>query len=121
MGSALDLWTAFREGAFNKSIRPWLGYLMLLEDCTESRSPVKVSEPHFPVFKEFKSASYAKRYELFCRKLVREGHYSAACFLTSQVTEGLQGRYVEPSPDINLLTFVRSLSAHVQTHVTTSR
>lgn len=36
MGSALDLWTAFREGAFNKSIRPWLGYLMLLEDCAES-------------------------------------------------------------------------------------
>lgn len=25
MGSALDLWTAYREGAFNKTIRPWLG------------------------------------------------------------------------------------------------
>ena len=32
IGSALDLWTAYREGAFNKTIRPWLGYLFLLED-----------------------------------------------------------------------------------------
>lgn len=25
MGSALDLWTAYREGAFNKTVKPWLG------------------------------------------------------------------------------------------------
>jgi len=62
MGSALDLWTAFREGAFNRTIRPWLGYLFLLEDCDRSRSPVKVREPHFEVFPEFDGASYAKRY-----------------------------------------------------------
>ena len=119
MGSALDLWTAFREGAFNKSIRPWLGYLMLLEDCEESKSPVKVSEPHFSVFKEFKNASYMKRYELFCRKLVREGHYSAACFLTSPAVRGLQGEYYESSADLSLAMFLKSLSAHVKAHGTT--
>lgn len=116
MGSALDLWTAFREGAFNKSIRPWLGYLMLLEDCPASQSPVKVAEPHFKVFKEFKNASYAKRYELFCRKLVREGHYNAACFLASQAAGGLNGAYSEPATDLTLTAFVTSLSAHVQAH-----
>lgn len=26
LGSATDLWTAHREGAFKDSIRPWLGY-----------------------------------------------------------------------------------------------
>ena len=30
MGSALCLWTAYREGAFNKTVRPWLGYMFLL-------------------------------------------------------------------------------------------
>jgi hypothetical protein len=83
MGSAPDLWTAYREGAFNKTIRPWLGYVFLLEDCPASHSPVKVKEPHFKVFPEFLKASYAKRYELFCRKLVRERHYDAAAFLMS--------------------------------------
>ena len=116
MGSALDLWTAFREGAFNKSVQPWLGYLMLLEDCDGSRSPVKVAEPHFQVFKEFKGASYAKRYELFCRKLVRERQYTAACFLTSSAKTGSAGNYTEPANDLNLESFLVSLSAHVAAH-----
>lgn len=34
LGSATDLWTAFREGAFGADRpRPWLGWVMLLEDC----------------------------------------------------------------------------------------
>jgi len=67
MGSALDLWTAFREGAFNQGIQPFLGYFFMLEDCPASQRPVRVQEPHFRVFPEFVDASYAKRYELFCR------------------------------------------------------
>lgn len=118
MGSALDLWTAFREGAFNStSVRPWLGYLILLEDCPESQAPVKVNEPHFQVFKEFQGASYARRYELFCRKLVRERHYDASCFLTSHASRGLAGEYTELATDLTLEAFVRSLDAHIRAHV----
>jgi len=62
IGSAVDLWTAYREDAFNTTIRPWLGYIFLLEDCQESRVPVRVKEPHFAVLPEFKDASYALRY-----------------------------------------------------------
>ncbi|HEO71226.1 MAG TPA: restriction endonuclease, partial [Candidatus Hydrogenedentes bacterium] len=75
LGSALDLWTAFRENAYRRVIRPWLGYLFLLEDCPESRKPVSVREPHFAIFSEYREASYEKRYELLCRKLVIERHY----------------------------------------------
>ncbi|MFA5354237.1 MAG: PaeR7I family type II restriction endonuclease, partial [Thermodesulfovibrionales bacterium] len=113
MGSALDLWTAYREGAFNKTVKPWLGYLFLLEDCAESRRPVKVREPHFQVFQEFKDASYAKRYELFCRKLLRERHYSSSVFLLSGRKEGLEGISKEPAEDLTFDLFARSLAAHV--------
>ena len=109
MGSALDLWTAFREGALNKTARPWLGYIFLLEDCPASRSPVKVREPHFSVLPEFQHASYAKRYELFCRKLVRERHYNSAAFLISEKTQGSRGQYIEPAEDLRFIHFVRSL------------
>jgi hypothetical protein len=112
MGSALDLWTAYREGAFNKTIRPWLGYLFLLEDCEGSRRPVKVKEPHFTVFPEFVNASYAKRYELFCRKLVRERHYDASVFLMSEPKRGLKGAFTEPAEDLAFLQFSQSLNAH---------
>ena len=79
IGSAADLWAAYREGAFTPSARPWLGYLMLLEDAPASMASVRAREPHFAVFPEFKEASYAKRYEILLTKLVRERLYDAAC------------------------------------------
>lgn len=84
MGSSLDFWTAYREGAFLESPTPWLGYLFLLEDHPRSTTPVRNAQPHFKVFKEFDGASYAERYEKFCRKLVLERWYSSACFLMSK-------------------------------------
>ena len=113
IGSAVDLWTAFREGAFSGSARPWLGYLFLLEDCEESRAPVGVSEPHFKVFEEFRGASYARRYELLCRKLIRERHYNAVAFMTSDKTSGLQGRYSAPVDELAFAGFAASLIGHV--------
>jgi hypothetical protein len=113
MGSALDLWTAYREGAFRTSPQPFLGYFFMLEDCAASQRPVRVKEPHFPVLPEFVEASYAKRYELFCRKLVLERHYSSTAFLMSNRQTGLQGEYRIPAGDISLDQFARSLIAHV--------
>jgi hypothetical protein len=116
LGSSLCLWTAFRDGAFNKTVKPWLGYVFLLEDCPRSRSPVSVSEPHFKVFPEFVNASYSKRYELFCRKLVRERNYDAAAFLTSEEVTGLQGIYGEPAEDLSMKLFAKGLTAHVSAY-----
>ena len=116
IGSAVDLWTAYREKAFNLDVKPWLGYLFLLEDCPRSQSPVSVQEPHFPVFPEFKTASYAKRYELLCRKLVRENKYSMAAFLLSESKAGAGGAYSEPAPDLTFSALARSLVAHVAAH-----
>lgn len=113
MGSALDLWTAFREGALNKTVKPWLGYFFLLEDCPKSNSPVKTREPHFQVLPEFKNASYAKRYELFCRKLVREKHYSASAFMKANRLSGLAGDYSEPAEDLSFVLFVKSIIAQI--------
>ena len=89
IGTAQDLWTAFREGAFDKSHRPWLGWLMLIEDCPASRTPVSVSEPHFPVFPEFKNTSYMMRYEQLLRKLVRERLYDSSALLASTEKQGM--------------------------------
>ena len=115
IGSAVDLWTAFREGALNKTTQPWLGYVFLLEDCPASRRPTSMREPHFEVFPEFKGASYARRYELLCRKLVRERHYTNSAFLLSQKREGSRGRYEEPAADLTFESLAQSLYGHVAT------
>jgi hypothetical protein len=113
MGSALDLWTAFREQAFCSGVRPWIGYMFLLEDCLASVKTVGVKEPHFKVFSEFRDSSYAKRYELFCRRLVLERHYDCSAFLMSNSVKGIKGDYSEPASDLTFQTFANSLVAHV--------
>ncbi len=111
LGSATDIWAAYREGAFKPSSRPWLGYLMLLEEASESMRPVRAQEPHFEVFEEFKNASYAKRYEILLTKVVRERLYDSACFLMSNRETGPSGEYREPSSELSFGSFINSLMA----------
>jgi hypothetical protein len=85
--------------------------MMLLEDAPGSSRPVRAQEPHFKVFPEFKSASYAKRYEILLTKLVRERLYDSACFLLSNSTNGPKGRYKEPATELNFEKFMASLLA----------
>lgn len=113
MGSAVDIWTAFRERAYLDSAQPFLGYFFMLEDCEASNRPVGVQEPHFKVLPEFRDASYMKRYELFCRKLVLERHYTATAFITSTIQDGLRGAYKTPAEDLSVERFVKMLMGHL--------
>ena len=110
LGSSTDLLTAYREGKVAPSQRPWLGWLMLLEDSPRSVAQVRVAEPHFAVFPEFKQTSYAQRYALFRERLMRERLYDAARLLLSDPTSGLQGAYREPNPETDFRSFLASLT-----------
>lgn len=111
IGNAEDLWTAYREGVFKPSEKPWLGYLILLEHEARSASPVSVNEPHFKVLPEFEGASYAKRYELLCLKMMRERLYDSACFLLSGKKGGARGEYSEPCSELAFRNFAASLTS----------
>ncbi|MDP1696814.1 MAG: PaeR7I family type II restriction endonuclease [Xanthomonadaceae bacterium] len=102
IGSAADLWVAHHHGAYGDAPRPsrnrvressaallnpsmqsdprppFLAWLMLLEECDASLAAVRCDEPHFRVFDEFRSASYAQRYQVLCERLVERQLYSAA-------------------------------------------
>ncbi len=113
IGTAVDLWTAYREGAFGESARPFVGWLMLVEDCEESRAPVKDASPHFPVFQDFQSASYLDRYDILCKKLVHEQLYSSATVIGSTRAASRTGEYAEFSKLTGLKTFVASFAGHI--------
>jgi type II restriction enzyme len=113
IGTAHDLWTAYREGAFSKQPRPFVGWLMLVEDAFESRSPVKDNSPHFPVFEEFKDASYLQRYDLLCQKLAQEQLYTTASVIASPRTAADSGDFSSLSSMTSLKTFVASLAGHI--------
>ena len=126
VGSAKDIWTAFREGRFGQAPPPFLGYLFLLEDRENVKIPVTNKEPYFPVdpefrgeprlkskspLKQYQGVSYSKRYELLCRRLVLERLYSAAGFImaTNSRTTGI----TQPAEDLTFHRFAAALRGHV--------
>ncbi len=136
IGSAKDFWTAHREKAYelsnftksdmfsekSKDIKPpFLGYLMLLEECVDSTCNVKMEEAHFKIFPEFKNTSYSNRYQLLCEKLVVEGLYSSASLIFSDREEGKTiGRYTSPteslSPKSLFADFAGRLLSSIETY-----
>jgi hypothetical protein len=86
---------------------------MLVEDAAGSRMPVRDSSPHFPVFKEFQGASYLKRYDVLCQRLMQEQLYSTAALMTSPRTGAAPGSYGQMSDMTSFKTFVTSLAGHV--------
>jgi hypothetical protein len=119
VGSGYDFQCAYREGAFQPSARPWIGFFMLLEDSPAATEAVAIREPHFPVFPEFKQCSYEDRYRLLCQKLVREKLYDASCLIMSDQIGGLRGKFREPDPEVGIRNFAASLHARVAAHVRT--
>lgn len=113
IGTAVDLWTAYRERAFGDIPRPFVGWLMLVEDCKGSRSMVKDVSPHFPIFPEFAGASYSDRYNILCRKLVQEQLYTVASLLLSPSSAIKNGQYAELSEMTSMKTFITTLAGHI--------
>lgn len=126
IGSAADLWVAHHHGAYgggtNRSRNqvsddapallnpvitsdprpPFLAWLMLLEECDASLRSVRCDAPHYPVFAEFEGASYARRYQILCERLVERQLYSAAALELTQSGENTH-RAMSPATSIRNL------------------
>lgn len=113
IGTAHDLWTAYREGGFGKHPRPFIGWLMMVEDAPESRRPVNDRSPHFPIFPEFQGASYLKRYDVLCQRLIQEQLYTMASVIASPRTAAQSGAYEALSDMTSLKTFVTTFAGHI--------
>jgi hypothetical protein len=109
IGCAVDLWTAYKWKGFYDQMPPWVGYLILVEKVEKSISPVSVYEPHFKVRDEFYNTSYIHRYNLLCKKLMIERHYSGACLLWSTANLSYGSIDIATSLDSFLLSFVAFL------------
>ncbi len=119
LGTATDIWTAYREGAFGpKAIRPWIGWLMFLEDCTSSERQVGSTSNHFDILEAFRNTSYRQRYEIMLRRMVLEKLYDGAALILScrpGSSTNDAGDYVEPSDDLSMKRFLAGLGGNVRT------
>lgn len=86
---------------------------MVVEDAPRSRASVKEKSVHFPVFPEFRGASYLQRYDLLCQRLTQEGLYTAASVIATPRSAMKSGAYAELSPLTGLKSFVSSFAGHI--------
>jgi hypothetical protein len=110
LGNSVDLWRAFQAGVLGAH-PPWLGYLFFLEDAPGSTRPVGLAKAVFEHDPVFNDTSYADRYRILCQRMVLERHYNAATLLMSP--RSMQGTFREPSPDLRIETFLKSLFGHL--------
>jgi Restriction endonuclease XhoI len=115
IGTSHDLWTAYRDGAFGTQVRPFVGWLMVVEDSPKSRATVREASPHFPVFPDFVGSSYLQRYDILCQRLAKEQLYSSASVIATPRSSVSDGSYCELSTMTGLRSFVISLAGHIAT------
>lgn len=115
IGNAEDIWTAYREGRFGGHPAPFLGYFFLLEDCGRVHFPVANVEPYFAVDPVFRGASYARRYEILCQRLVLERKYTGACLTLA--TNKSPTEVTFPADPLNFRRFAAAIDAHARAFV----
>lgn len=109
IGSATDLWTAFREGEFETCGQPWAGYMMVIGDDDKSNCPVKNHSNHYPVLPEFENASYMDRYAILCRKLISERLYNGCALLATKD----ENHFRDIDHTISIRQFIASLQGYL--------
>jgi hypothetical protein len=115
---AVDFQAVFRRGTFGECIKPFVGYLCLLEDSPASRAPIKNILPNFSLVPEYRNASYADRYNIFCKKLIMDGLYTAAAVICTPRSASKSGEYSEMSDMTGLQSFIATLAGHVSAKAT---
>ncbi len=115
IGSASDLWAAFEKGLMGTSPRPFLGYFFLLEDSADAhRQRERYAEPYFTVDSEFEGASYSRRYEVLCRRLIRQRLYDSACLVLATDEAPTRISHPNGADDLTFARFVSDVRAAAQ-------
>lgn len=109
-GQSLDILRAAREHLLGP-IRPWFGYLMLLEDHEDSRAPRRTpTNGDFPPDPAFHQASYLERYRIAFERLRLEGDLDAVCLASSDHATASVG-YIDQTMSFN--AFAAAIHARV--------
>lgn len=120
LGSACDFRKAQSEGLFGPGAAPFLGYFILVEDAPGSREAVNARSPHFPTDPCFQGASYQRRMQLMCERMVQQQLYACAATLTTP-TSSTVGDYTNLTAHTSYRHLLTRLASHLQGETETDR
>ena len=109
IGNAVDLLRAYDAGLIG-SIRPWLGFVMILEKSDESTSVSDPALAMFPVDSVFRQTSYLDRYRILFQRLIDDGIYNAAVVVA---TEKGKPDIEESVPGLSIADFTTEVTRRI--------
>lgn len=109
-GTEMD--TLSRKQAFGPGLRPWFGWLVLLEDSPAITQPLPATETFFRILDEYRDSSQAGRCERILRDLERHRHFDACSLLLCNEERKQSGDYREPARDLGIKRFLAHLAGH---------
>lgn len=111
LGLAADSQMAVERGLFGR-LRPWFGFIMLVERAPKSLLPVAVPRNMpFPADPIFTGASYIERYRIFFERMVVEGNYDAVALITA---EDGSPDFIEPSVSLSLANLEAAIRSRIE-------
>lgn len=137
LGSGVDIKEAFEEDAFEGLTRLFTGYLILVEDCQETRASVQIQMKQFRAMEEFMlnpetredvyvrnaegefpaidGVSYINRFDILCRRLMQKNLYTAASVIKTPRSAIADGEYSAVTRETSIKAFLASLASHTET------
>jgi len=136
LGSGLDLKEAFAEDAFEGLNSAFSGYILVVEDCKQTATNVKIQMKNFRAMTEFMAypedrdakyvrgsngsfpsidgVSYLKRFDILCKHLMKKKLYTSACVISAHREPGDGVVYDEVTPETSVMFFLAALAGHAQ-------
>lgn len=110
IGQSLDIWRATREHLLGP-IRPWFGYVMVLEADVKSTRSQTPKNTLLPIDAAFDKASYVDQYSIALDRLRLEGDMNAVCLATTSKLADAPVTY--PQDSMTFSRFARSLRLRI--------
>lgn len=111
IGNATDLWLLHSRKAAFGPVRPWCGFMFLLEDYEKTSYPVQQRASPWPLEPEFRGSSYKDRGAILSSRMMAEGLYDAVCYVTSNADPTKPAE--EPIAELTWQRFVAAIQARV--------
>jgi hypothetical protein len=96
LGTATDTLAAQTHSASYGEVPPWLAYVFVLREDSETEAPNRPINALFPADPAFKGMSYNERYQEMLKRFMGDNIYQAGWFITTKIDDQGRVSYAEP-------------------------
>ncbi|MFF5171747.1 PaeR7I family type II restriction endonuclease [Micromonospora sp. NPDC000089] len=113
LGTATDTHAAQAKNQAFGEVPPWLGYVFILAETTETETVPREPTMLYPCDPAFHKVTYNQRYQEMLRRFIGDNIYQAGWFITSKMTPGSIS-YTEPLATATALAFQTAIRGRLE-------